>query len=1128
MQDRNLERNLARLEGLRARGGLAKVRRKLEELVREQPGTPDYRRELARACLDLGDMPAGLTEIRHLMRQQPAQRGEWRELVSQDLLAHGNPMAAQFLLEDSLGRGEHDEAQAFLEQLAEEQLDQLAQRYLVKIDNLERHQAVESAGASAADAPPLRLARWCIFHCALARKRCDAAAQQGARLLTAGDEERQRLLQLLERRQRQAAAAPPLLALLGEARLLSGRHVDGLVALFGAAERDPALVPAIEKVCERLAPMLGELPALARTRGHLARLTGRSEEAIVWYRRAIAADPEGAASLLDLLPAAGEAAAPYVPLRLELLALAGNPEALAAALQQMRAAGQPAASLRAALNPHLEAQQPNAAVVVCALQLALDAGAADDLERMAPVCARLSGAQLRKAIRAVEQGLCLEPVETAMVPDPITGEMVPAAAPIPAARTAPAAGQRRAGLRFLARLHAAAGDAAGAAKRLHQMWREQDGEPERLAELFALTHELAGAIAPTASLVASMVDPAVQQGHVDLLASLCAGIADDDADEMRQLERQLIAAARSAPAVAAALRRGLEGGAAGSQARLDIARAAAGLFGGAEARAVAELEALAGLDPQREMAALDLLLARCAASPPDASATLAAARLLRLDDRLDEAAELLRPLLAGGPADAERASLFCESVLADQPQHVPVWRCYLESLLRGGAHRRLRQVLPEAEQRLPATEIGRLRVYRARLLFEDGDLAGAVAEGELVLQLADPPLDLLAALAADVTAADDSLGRAHRLAGSVALARGDTQAGLAALARALSREPRLRAEIIHQVGRLEQDGRLPAGAWIELGRFYLQVERPEEASHALLEALRREPASAAAVCDLLQPAVERAAQPAPLLPPLARALWHAGRHDEAAAAHLRLLATDPSRLDWILKELALVEAAAPDDPDAARCRVRVLLQAGRYEQAGALLAAQPQRAAQLLPPPRLVDQAEAGVVLDAWAALPAELTALPHMQELNSLYWRALAGEQATGGAAAPDAALAEAAETSESDEAARQACLLRRAEQLAAEDRLLEAADLLRPAPLSGPDCRLDEEEQARALWLLAHGEEARGNFPAALACYRRLAVLPGEHEAVRRWRNWSYGQFLRRAQEEAPLIIEKTTLLV
>ena len=179
MQDRNLERNLAKIEGLRARGGLAKVRRKLEELVREQPGTPDYRRELARACLDLGDTPAGLTEIRHLMRQQPAQRGEWRELVSQDLQAHGNPMAAQFLLEDSLGRGEHDEAQAFLEQLAEEQLDQLAQRYLVKIDNLERHQAVESAGASAADSPPLRLARWCIFHCALARKRCDLIVLNG-------------------------------------------------------------------------------------------------------------------------------------------------------------------------------------------------------------------------------------------------------------------------------------------------------------------------------------------------------------------------------------------------------------------------------------------------------------------------------------------------------------------------------------------------------------------------------------------------------------------------------------------------------------------------------------------------------------------------------------------------------------------------------------------------------------------------------------------------------------------------------------------------------------------------------------------------------------------------------------
>src|SRR5512146_142607 len=104
--DRNLERNLVKVEALRAKGDLDKARRKLSELARDHPDTPDYRLELARICLELRDHRTGLRELRQALRQAPDRRADLLAIAESHFQTTGDTHAAQFLFEDHLARGD--------------------------------------------------------------------------------------------------------------------------------------------------------------------------------------------------------------------------------------------------------------------------------------------------------------------------------------------------------------------------------------------------------------------------------------------------------------------------------------------------------------------------------------------------------------------------------------------------------------------------------------------------------------------------------------------------------------------------------------------------------------------------------------------------------------------------------------------------------------------------------------------------------------------------------------------------------------------------------------------------------------------------------------------------------------
>lgn len=1178
--DRNLERNLAKVNAWRARGDLPKARRRLAELAQEHPDTPEYRLDLARVCLEQGDSHAALSEVRLLLRQLPDRRDELLAAVEEHFQASGSLPAGQFLFEDHVARGDHEAAGLVLERFTEAQLQQTLDRYATKIATVRSHRAEAGADASGeSGGVALRQAWWGSFHCALALKQIEAAAAHAVNLLRGAEGDRQQLLAVLERRGRSAQTPPPLLAVLGEARVREGRVVDGLSALLGAAERDRSLLPRVEEICVQLDPFLADLPAGLRARGHLARLAGRPEAAIDLYRQAVTRDPQGIRSLLELITPAEHTpeTRPYSLFRVELLARACDGPGLTAALEQLRQVpGIEPSDLRDVLAPHLQAANPDPVLLVSAATLAINAGDVEELERLTPACARLTRAQLQRLIHGVDKRLGLQASEPELVNDPITGELVPVATPPAAAPPAGEPGERARWLRALVRLHAAAGDAAGANARLLLLWRDapESGAASgaacgaagdaagdtaggaagdaTVAELAGFTREILAQVPPspaTLSALAAALPPALQRELLpDLLVRL-ARTGPEAADEPGELEASLVALAAGDEGQARALGEQFASRA-DLAAQLPLAHAAARLFGGDEEGGLRALAELARTRPEYEERQLELLLARARRRPPHAAVALAAAQQLRLEDRLREAVEVLQPVLAADPERAEEIGLFFESVLAAEPDQAEVWLAYLDGLLRAGRYRRLRQVLPRAEQALPAVEIGRLRVYCARLRFEEGDPQGALLECELALQLADPPLGRLDELLGDLLAVNPTLARAHLLRAMVAGAAGRLAEAVAHAGEALRRDPGLRAEAERAVRRLAE-GRLLGGAdSLALARFHLSLGAAAEAAAYYQEALQACPAVAPEVAADLGAANLGAAGPAPaaLGRCLAQALRLAGDADAAAAALERLCAEEPGLLDWALKELASLETAQPRATGPARARARLLGLPHEPPPAVDEAAAAPAVAAS---PVSAVEAAAA----PAGAASPAPASAdLPaEAGEPAPAIAPEAAAPTLASEAASPDGAPADApadaardpgaeaeptemsagdgdgAEILAADDATAPAARahLAAAVRLARADRPLEARAHLRALPLAGASPELSPAARMQALWLLAHVEESLGRWAEACACYRALAAMPGAAERARWWLNWNYGRLLEQSRSPLPLVLEKTGAL-
>ena len=937
--DRNCERNLQKAESLRGKGDLAKARHKLAEWAQEHPDTPAYRIELARACLDLGDAHAGLTEVRAVLRQYPDLHPDALAVVTDHFRATANLPCAQFLFEDHLARGEHEEASLILEPLAEPQLRQALDRYATKLTSLDTHRDLAAGGEGGAR----RLALWGSFHFALALKDFDIAAAHGTPLARADEATRGALLALLERRARTQQTPPRLLALLGEARVRDGRALEGLSALLAAAERDHGLLAAIEGIVAEVAPQLTDATALLRTRGHLARLAGRHDEAVLRYREAVARDPHGAASLVELLaPAAaaeGPEARPYALLRLELLARSGDGPALGAALEQLRT--RPwldTAELKRVLATHLEGSATPSVAASAAL-LAIETDDAEGLQSLLAGGPALGRTQTAPLTRAIEKRLGLPPTQPELVTDPITGELTVVAAPAAGSGATASPDELRRWLPALVRLHAAGGDAAGVNARLPFLWRIGEDLPdEPWRELCELTSAAYAAVTPTAAGLATLIGPLTRRGDAARLRPWLAATAAAEPVEFAELAEALVAAAVADPAQARSLRETLvapELTAAG----FALPRAAARLFGGDEPGGLQELAALAHARPDREARALELLLAHARLHPGRGDVALAAARLLRVDDRLDEAVALLGPVFAGDAARVEEVGLFFESLLAAEPERAEIWLPYLDGLAAAGRFRRLGELLPRAEQALPAAQIGHLRAFRARLLCEAGNPAEALTECELALQLADPPLATLASLLRAVLAADPGLARAHKLLGDVLGASGDLQEALRAHGRALRCDPARQTEILHAVRRLAGGRLLGAAECLALARFYFEAGRGDDAAAAYLEALQIDGATAADVLADLGDAGDGDAPFPSLLQPLARALRLLGRPEPSASVCTTLYAFDTGRADWIFRELSLLEEAHPDALPPVRARAHILLAERRADDVPRLLEA---------------------------------------------------------------------------------------------------------------------------------------------------------------------------------------------
>ena len=172
--DRNLEKNLRKVQSLREKGQLDKALKQLDDWAHKNPDTPHYLYEAAMVALDLGDAAGGLRWLKNLLRAAPESRGKVLDAVEERYRRAPDLALGEFLVDRHLARNAVAEAFAVVALLPAEDLE--AYREKVEV----RHRGLEAAPAGA----PPDLAR-VAFYTQLALARAQGRPDDFAALATA-------------------------------------------------------------------------------------------------------------------------------------------------------------------------------------------------------------------------------------------------------------------------------------------------------------------------------------------------------------------------------------------------------------------------------------------------------------------------------------------------------------------------------------------------------------------------------------------------------------------------------------------------------------------------------------------------------------------------------------------------------------------------------------------------------------------------------------------------------------------------------------------------------------------------------------------------------------------------------
>ncbi len=888
----NLEKNLKKIQGMRAKGQLEKALKQLQDWARKHPDTPHYLYEASMVAFDMGDYGVGLTSLKNLLRAIPDTRERVLKACSQRFEERPALALGEFLVENFLAEERLDDALETIVRLDPEQLQVFARKI-----SLKHRSMVATPQANTTLLRQSHLMMYCAAH-AMRDTPNAAAAIDG--LIDLQPERIDEWIQLCQRELQQTPQSDHLKATMGKALCAANRIGEGSRMLASYAARNADQAPELLERVRRLEPSKKERGRWLKSVGDLALLAGNGELAAQSYLDTADADPSLRDELLERLetmeePTNPEALSALMKLRLRLVVVKGDYNALPPLLERIRAENMAnEAEIRSLLgeNQSASAEKPTALLLI-QIEAALHAG---DLRAATNHISQVPDHEehsLHKILRVIEK----------LVPQEESPRQLEWFA-------------------LLAVLQGRIGDATGTSYTLTRLWTQR-GES---AELFAITDSCLQKVAPTADLLAVYLPAALRASRQgSALQHLENALREGGEDE--ELVDALSTAVGDAPEVSADMLKLLDhlDPALGAKSKLRYPTALAALACGEYARAMPEISVLLMTQPQLAPEVTEHVNRALLESPANADLNLGAYEILAEAGEIEQAASCLGRAIAADPGRIEQLSRNFDDLLEKSPDNVELWRSYADALYSTGRFDQLGAVCQRAARVLPAASQTHFRLLQARVLVEDGRLTPALSIVSELMSREQADLDRVRDILLDVIAANPMSAQAHLLLGDACFRAKDVDEAIVAYQQAVKSDDELQASINERLQKLAALPSTQAKHLVLIANYHCRNNTYEPAAEAFARALQMDEAHADRILGDTSRQLAQPDCPVSLLLVGARAARLASNVELACDLLARVDEKDNRRFENLLSEYRKLGEAFPGELLPIRYAARVLL-----------------------------------------------------------------------------------------------------------------------------------------------------------------------------------------------------------
>lgn len=886
----NLEKNLQRIQNMRAKGQLEKALKQLQDWARKHPDTPHYLYEAAMVAFDLGDHGVGITALKNLVRSIPQTRERVLKACVERFAAKPVLPLGEYLVENLLGEERVEEALDVASQLEPSELELFARKVRL------RHDSITSADAPA---EALRLGRLTalVVSCAGSEP-----GQLASAVVEALGKDPALSSHLAELCRRGIAKHPDHTGLrLASARIqaVSGDVAEGCRELAAMGRHHPEVAAETLEFVRTLTPPDEARGRWLATRGLLELQQGQGTAAAASLLEAADLDAslrDEVLTALDTFPDPAEGIGEVLKLRLRLLVVQGRYDEVPGLVDRLRAEGHcDEAGIRTLMGAGRRSTDPRPAeLLVVFTETAL------------------RGGDLREAAKHVAE-----------IPDNDFASLHKVLASLDRMSREVPANDRLEWLALQAVVQARIGDESGTSETLAELWNER-GHDE--PSLLAITRTCLDRVAAQASLVAAMLRrrPNGQQALVDQTMESAVREAEGDVSDLNE---HLLALLDDDPAAAAwtvhAIDQCDRDLSAAQQLRYPLAVAA--LLTGDSARAVPEFTILLMGQPQLGDDVLHRLRERALEDPHNADLNLALYELLSERGDTVEAGQYLARALASDPQRVVDLSASFDDLLSRHPQNAELWSSYAKALFQMGRFDQLASVCERAAQTLESKHLGEFRLLQAHVLVEEGKLTEGL---ELLEQeVSRGPSDAARAteILQSLLAANPANCRAQMLLGEASAQQGDMTEAIRAYQTAARTDPAVVPSVMERLKHLAACPAAEGVHLLEMARIYRRAGDNTQAAELFEHALVLDGSLADRVLGELGREVEEPDGDLALMLVGAKAARHATRVDVACDLLAKLEERDPDRFEPVLAELRKLGEAAPRDITPIRHAARILL-----------------------------------------------------------------------------------------------------------------------------------------------------------------------------------------------------------